>query len=313
MPYALPADPLALVGPTGSGKSAVALELARLVPGAEIVSVDSMAVYREMDIGTAKPTQAEREEVPHHMVDLVDPSFDFSVACFKERAGRVLEEIGGRGGRALLVGGTGLYLRAVLDGLEIPGRWPGIARELEWEAARPGGDRCLYDRLRRLDPLAASRTTPRNLRRVVRALEVTIGSGRPFSSFGPGLLSYPQVPVTIVGVDHDDATLDRRIDARLDAMMDKGLLEEVRRLARRPAGLSPTARHAIAYRELLEHVEGGLALDDALAGARRSARRLARRQRSWFRRDPRVRWVTGAPDPGRVARRVLRDWISCPS
>jgi tRNA dimethylallyltransferase len=308
-----PATSLALVGPTGSGKSAIALEVARLVPGVEIVSVDSMAVYRGMDIGTAKPTAPERAEVHHHLLDLVDPSVDYSVARFQADFRRALEDIHRRGARALLVGGTGLYLRAALDGLELPGRWPDVARSLDAEADVPGGTRRLHAHLHRLDPGAASRMSPVNRRRVVRALEVTIGSGKPFSSFGPGLGSYPEVPVTIVGIERRPEDLGSRIEARLDRQLADGLLEEVQGLARRPLGLSRTARQAVAYRELLEHVEGGVSLDEAVLLARRRARRLARRQRSWFRRDPRVRWVDGDDDPRSVARSLLQDWTAWPS
>ena len=180
-----------IVGPTGTGKTALALDLARLAPERyELVSVDAMAVYRDLDIGTAKPTPAERAAAPWHLIDIVDPSEEFSVAAFQAEARRVLSGIDARGHLALLVGGTGLYHRAVVDGLEIPGRFPREAAELEQLADRPGGLAELFGRLSELDPVAASRVEPGNRRRIVRALEVTLGSGRPFSSFGPGLLSY---------------------------------------------------------------------------------------------------------------------------
>jgi tRNA dimethylallyltransferase len=286
--------PLALVGPTASGKSALALALARLRPEAELVSVDSMTVYRDMDIGTAKPSRADREAVPHHLLDLVDPGQQFSVRQFQAAARGVLAEIGRRRHRALLVGGTGLYLRAVVDDLELPGRWPVLAAALAAEADRPGGLDVLYARLVELDPAAATRIEPGNRRRLVRALEVTTGSGRPFSSYGPGLESYPPSPVSLVGIRFDPAVHDDLIERRLTALLDAGFLDEVRRLAARPGGLSRTARQALGYRELLAHVEEGRPLDQAVADTLARTRSFARRQWAWFKRDPRIIWL----DPG---------------
>jgi tRNA dimethylallyltransferase len=191
---------LALVGTTASGKSTLALEAARSLGGIEIVAVDSMQVYRGMDIGTAKPSPAERAEVPHHLLDVADPSEDFSVARFQAAARAVLVEIESRGNRALLVGGTGLYLQAVVDGLRLPGEWPDVRAELEAEAATPAGVGALHGRLAVADPPAAARIEPSNARRVVRALEVTLGSGQPFSSFGPGLDAYPPTTFRLAGV-----------------------------------------------------------------------------------------------------------------
>ncbi|HUY20873.1 MAG TPA: tRNA (adenosine(37)-N6)-dimethylallyltransferase MiaA [Acidimicrobiales bacterium] len=288
---------VALVGPTASGKSALALDLARRRPEAELVSVDSMGVYRGMDIGTAKPTAAERAEVPYHLLDLVGPDEEFTVRRFQDAARAALTAIEGRGHRALLVGGTGLYLRAVVDRLAVPGRWPAVAAELREEADRPGGLERLYARLAALDPVAAARTEPGNDRRVVRALEVTLGSGRPFSSFGPGLEAYPPTPFVLVGVRPDAASLDARIEARFRRLLDDGLLEEVRALSRLPGGLSRTARQALGYRELLAHVEHGVPLDQAVDEAIRRTRAFARRQWAWFRRDPRIHWLDPDDDP----------------
>src|SRR5205085_2215985 len=183
---------LALVGPTASGKSALALEVARRLPDVELVSVDSMQVYRGMDVGTAKPTAAERAEIPHHLLDLADPTENFSVARFQAEAEAAIAAIERRGHRALLVGGTGLYLQAVVDGLRLPGRWPDVRAELEKEVERePAAVGAMHRRLADADPTAAARIEPGNARRIVRALEVTLGSGQPFSSFGPGLDAYP--------------------------------------------------------------------------------------------------------------------------
>ena len=173
---------IALVGPTASGKSALAMEAARRRPDLEIVAVDSMQVYRGMDVGTAKPTSADQAEIGHHLLDVADPDDDYTVSRYQADCLAALADIESRGRRALLVGGTGLYLRAVTDGLEIPGQFPAERAALDAEPDTAG----LYGRLRDLDPVAAGRMEPTNRRRVVRALEVTLGSGRPFSSFGPG-------------------------------------------------------------------------------------------------------------------------------
>ena len=315
----------ALVGPTASGKSEIALAVARQRSGhggVELVSVDSMAVYRGMDIGTTKPSAAVRAEVPYHLVDVVDPGQEYTVTLFQAAVRQALEGIASRGGEALLVGGTGLYLRAVTDDLHFPGRYPEVAARLTAELENLGpegsGERLagcarLHRRLDGLDPVAAARIEPGNERRLVRALEVTIGSGHPFSSFGPGLERYPPSRTTLLGVQRDGDDTDRRIAERFARLMDEGFLDEVRGLARRPGGLSRTARQALGYRELLSHVEGGVPLPDAVDEAVRRTRAFARRQRAWFRRDPRIEWLdpdgdpvaavierlgSGTPDPG---------------
>lgn len=265
--------------------------MARRERDTEILSVDSMSVYRELDLGTAKPTAAVRAEIPHHLIDLVDPSEEFTVAQFQGAAREALVQVEGSGHRALLVGGTGLYVRAVVDDLALPGRWPAVRTELEAGALTPDGVAALYGRLRDLDPVAATRTTPSNARRIVRALEVTLGSGRPFSSFGPGLERYPPTRFVLIGLRFDPPSVDRRIEERFAGWMDAGLLEEVRGLAARPAGLSKTARQALGYKELLAHLEGHGSLDSAVDEAVRRTRSFARRQWAWFRRDPRIRWV----------------------
>ncbi len=283
---------VALVGVTASGKSATALALARRRGDCEIVSVDSMCVYRGMDIGTSKPDAAARAAVPHHLLDLVDPDEDFTVTQFQRAAREALEGIRRRGHHALLVGGTGLYLRAVVDDLAIPGRYPDVAAALEAELddgrAEPAD---LHARLAVLDPLGAGRMEPANRRRVVRALEVTLGSGRPFSEFGPGLEAYPVTPTAQVGLACAPEEAERRIAARFGDMIERGLVEEVRALAVRPAGLSRTARQALGYRAVLAHIERGVPLDECLAEAVVRTRQFARRQASWFRRDPRIRWA----------------------
>ena len=297
---------VALLGVTASGKSAVATELARRRGDIDLVSVDSMCVYRGMDIGTSKPSLAEQAEVPHHLLDLVDPDEEFTVSEFQLAARRALAAIADRDRHALLVGGTGLYLRAVVDDLRFPGRYPAIKAALESELAE--GRTALpelHARLARLDPEGAARMEPTNHRRVVRALEVTLGAGRPFSAFGPGLVAYPPSTVTMVGLAVAMDEIDRRIGARIERWMDAGFLDEVQALARRPGGISRTARQALGYRELLAHVERGEPLSACVEEAVRRTRSFARRQASWFRRDPRIVWVDSEADPGEHLDRVL--------
>ena len=285
---------VALVGATASGKSALAHQFAMDRGDVSILCVDAMTVYRGMDLATAKPTAAERAEVSYHLLDLVDPSEEFSVAQFQSAARECADEVWQLGGVVLYVGGTGLYGRAVLDNLSIPGQFPEVRRELEERSVHQLDE--LYDELVELDPLAASRMERTNARRIVRALEVTIGSDRPFSSYGEGLLTYGPVRVVQVGLRSDFSELDERIEARFRRWMDEGLLDEVRRLAEAPGGLGRTARQAVGYRELLEHVEGGVDLATCVDNAITQSRRLARRQRSWFARDPRIEWFDDVDD-----------------
>jgi tRNA dimethylallyltransferase len=306
------AQEVALVGTTAAGKSSLAMAVARRLGDVELVCVDSMTVYRGMDIGTAKPTAEDRSAVPHHLLDLVEPGQEFTVREFQAAARVARDDIARRGRRSLLVGGTGLYLRAVVDDLAIPERYPEVAAALDEEADRPGGVAGLYARLESLDPLAASRTTESNRRRIVRALEVTIGSGRPFSSFGPGLTAYPETDVRLLGLPFVPEVVDARIEARFARWLEAGLLDEVRRLAARPGGLSRTARQALGYKELLGHLEGGTPLEESVDEAVRRTRAFARRQWAWFRRDPRVRWVSADEDPAEVLVEALLGDVSGP-
>ncbi|HET9071103.1 MAG TPA: tRNA (adenosine(37)-N6)-dimethylallyltransferase MiaA [Acidimicrobiales bacterium] len=293
-----------MVGPTAAGKSEVAVAVARALGDVEIVTVDSMQVYRGMDIGTAKPDLAARGGVPHHLLDLADPSEEWTVTRWLAAAREALAAIEGRGRRALLVGGTGLYFRALADGLTPPGRYPQVRAELDADPDTAA----LHGRLAALDPLAAGRMLPGNRRRVVRALEVTLGSGRPFSSFGPGLDTYPAVPWRIAGLAPPREALAGRIARRWDGMLAAGLLDEVRTLAARPGGLARTARQALGYRELLAHLEDGVPLAAAGDEAVRRTRAFARRQRVWWRRDPRIAWYEVGDNPVAVTARLLGDW-----
>jgi len=284
---------VALVGPTASGKSALAHAVAfHHHDTVEILAVDAMTVYRGMDLGTAKPTRAERAEVSYHLLDLVDPSEEFTVAQYQRAAREAAADVWRAGHKVLYVGGTGLYGRAVLDNLAIPGQYPHVRALLEERAhdALPE----LYAELEVLDPLAASRMEGTNARRVVRALEVTLGSGRAFSSFGEGLVTYGPARVVQIALQSDFEQLDLRIASRFRAWMDRGLLQEVVALASAPGGLSRTARQAVGYRELLRHIEEGADLEACVEDAIIQSRRLARRQRSWFLRDPRIEWFDDA-------------------
>jgi tRNA dimethylallyltransferase len=280
--------PVVVLAPTASGKSDLAMAAARDVTGTEIIAVDAMQVYRGMDIGTAKPTPADQAAVRHHGIDLVDPTADFTVAEYRACYDGALRRIDGR---PLLVAGTGLYLAAVIDRLEVPGRWPDVRRDIDAEPDVTA----LWRRLDELDPVAAGRIEPGNRRRIVRALEVTVGGGRPFSSYGPGLQAYPPTAATLVGVRWSRPVLADRIAARVTAMMDAGLLDEVARL--HTAGMSRTAGQALGYKELRAHLDGHLGLDEALAAIVQRTRQFAVRQERWFRRDPRVRWFDVDRDP----------------
>ena len=282
------------------------MALARHDPHVELVSVDSMQVYRGMDIGTAKPTMAERREVPHHLLDLVDPWEDFSVSEFQTAAFAALADIEARGRRPVLVGGTGLHLRAVVDALEIPGQFPEVSAGL---SNLPTSD--LHAELVRLDPIAAARMEPTNRRRVMRALEVTLGAGRPFSSFGPGLDSYPETTFRMVGVRWPREATDARIAGRYRDQMEAGFLDEVRSLADHPRGLGRTASQALGYRQLLRHLVGACSLSEALDAARAATRRFARRQERWFRRDPRITWVDVHDNPMEAWTQVMGDYEAC--
>jgi tRNA dimethylallyltransferase len=284
---------VALVGTSASGKSEIALRVAKRLGNVEIISVDSMAVYREMDLATAKPSLQERQEVPHHMVDILDPSQECTVSLFKEHADIAVRDVTRRGNIPLLVGGTGLYHRAVIDNLSIPPQFLEVREQLDVELNLPGGEEILRARLGELDPTALSRIEPGNVRRLLRALEVTQGSGRPFSSFGPGLEHYEASAMIQIGLDVDAVDLDSAIEGRVDSWIDRGLEAEVRGLAVRPEGLSRTARQAIGYREFLELVDGNLEAQEARDLTVARTRALVRRQKSWFRRDPRVRWYGG--------------------
>ena len=287
---------MAVVGPTAAGKSGVALEVSSRVGGTEIVSIDSMAVYRGMDIATATPTAAERAAVPHHLLDLLDPWEDCTLAFFQDAAMAAMATTVERGHVPILVGGSGLYHRAVIDRLDIPGQFPAIRARLELEAAEPGGTAALLATLGELDPLAVTRIEPGNVRRIVRALEVCLGSGRPFSSYGPGLAAYRSTDVVQIGVLPSLEVVHRAVEDRVGGWVDGGLLDEVASLRRAPLALSRTAAQAIGYREFLACIDGDCSVEEATMETIRRTRQLVRRQVAWFRRDPRVRWASSTQE-----------------
>ncbi|MGQ0671171.1 MAG: tRNA (adenosine(37)-N6)-dimethylallyltransferase MiaA [Actinomycetota bacterium] len=299
---------LALVGPTASGKTEAAIDLAERL-GAEIVSVDSMLVYRGMDVGTAKPGPEERARIPHHLIDVAAPQEPFSVSRYQVLARAAVAGIAGRGARPLLAGGSGLYFRAVVDDLEFPGTDPTARGELEAEAAALGAGP-LHARLRELDPVAAAKIEPANVRRTVRALEVAAVTGRPFSAYAESWEGYPEDRVRAAGISIPRDVLNRRIEARVGDMVEAGFVEEVEGLVERGFAAWLTATRAIGYAEMTRHLEGVLSLDDAMAGTVRRTKALARRQLAWFRRDPRIRWFEAGEEGAGATVSDLQEFLS---
>lgn len=280
---------VAVVGPTGVGKSELGIGLAQRL-GGEIVNADSMQLYRGMDIGTAKLPTSERGGVPHHLLDVWDVTRTASVAAYQEMARSVLAEIHARGAVPVLVGGSGLYLRSVLDDLQFPGTDPATRGRLEVELEQRGPN-AMHDRLLALDPDSADRIHRQNGRRIVRALEVIELSGRPYSATLPSYTSL--YDVAHVGLDIELAALDARLEQRVARMWTAGLVEEVRALVPRGLQEGVTASRALGYAQALSYVDGLATADDARTTTVYATRRFVRRQRSWFRRDPRIRWYDG--------------------
>jgi tRNA dimethylallyltransferase len=283
-----PPGVVAVVGPTAAGKSALSIALAHGL-GGEVVNADSMQLYRGMDIGTAKLTVDEREGVPHHVLDVWDVSEPASVAAYQELARAAVDDIVSRGRVPLLVGGSGLYIRAVLEEFEFPGTDPAIRERLERELAL-AGPAPLHERLRTLDGPAADKILPSNGRRIVRALEVIELTGAPFTAALPSPTPYYES--VQLGVDRETGALDQRIAERVDRMWAAGLLDEVRGLDGLREGR--TAGRALGYQQALAQLDGELTEREAIEETVRATRRFVRRQRSWFRRDPRITWLDGA-------------------
>jgi tRNA dimethylallyltransferase len=291
----VPVRVIAVVGPTATGKSDLAVALA-LALGGEVVGADASQLYRGMDVGTAKLSPAERRGVPHHLLDVLDVTQEASVAAYQRAARAALADITARGRTAVLVGGSGLYVSAVLDPLEFPGTDAALRARLEARAADEGSA-ATHARLAAVDPEAARRILPSNTRRVVRALEVVELTGRPFSATLPSPEAEPVVDAVRLGLRLPRDVLDRRIEARVDAMFDGGLVEEVRLLESAGLRRGRTASRAVGYAQVLEMLDGRCDEAAARAATVLATRRLARRQERWFSRDPRLEWLPAdAPD-----------------
>ncbi|TQJ40467.1 tRNA dimethylallyltransferase [Arthrobacter sp. SLBN-112] len=284
---------IAVVGPTGSGKSDLAVNLALELDG-EVINADAMQFYRGMDIGTAKITMAERRGVPHHLLDILDVTQEASVSDFQQQARAVIKDIHARGKRAILAGGSGLYVRAALDVLEFPGTDPALRARLEADHAQLG-TQALLDRLRAVDPVSADRVS--DARRIIRALEVHELTGRPFSSFMPRREYYR--PAVQVGLSVDREVLRERLAERVHRMVEAGLLEEVRLLDGRGLRRGKTASRALGYSQFLRVVDGTSTVADAAEETIVATRQFARRQLTWFRADPRITWLDWQ-EPGLV-------------
>jgi tRNA dimethylallyltransferase len=293
---------VAVVGPTAAGKSALSVALAHAL-GGEVVNADSMQLYRGLDIGTAKLTPAEREGVPHHLLDIWEVTEPASVAEYQRLARAAVDDVLARGRVPLLVGGSGLYVRAVLERFEFPGTDPAVRERLEAELAE-SGPAPLYERLRAADPAAAAGILPGNGRRIVRALEVIELTGAPFTASLPEPVPY--YPSVQLGVDLDTALLDERIALRVDRMWAAGLVAETRELLDRGLAEGRTASRALGYQQVLRLLAGDLTEAEARDETVRATRRFVRRQRSWFRRDRRVHWLdSAAPDLVEAALRIV--------
>jgi tRNA dimethylallyltransferase len=297
---------LVILGPTASGKSDLALRIARAV-GAEILSVDSMQVYRGMDIGTAKPGAAEQAAARHHGISLVDPSEAFTVARFVEYADAVIREAAARQAPLIATGGTPLYYKALFEGLfEGPGADDSIRQRL-----RAFSNEQLHRRLSEVDPPTAARVHVQDTKRLIRALEVFELTGKPISSFQTEWSAdrAARHPAVWIGLLWDKETLNRRINARVKAMLQAGWLDETRNLLARHGGsLSPTAAEATGYHELAEHLKGNITLEEAIEQIKIATRQLARRQMKWFRRFPNVHWLPGDSPSDELTRHALHLW-----
>ena len=258
----------------------------------QIVVCDAMQVYKRMDIGTAKPTTEDQQLVQHHCIDLVAPSARFTVSDYQKDARAAVAKIHEAGANALVVAGTGLYLTSLIDELSFPGEWPAVRAELQ----REPDVAALYRHLKALDPVAAKNIERSNRRRIERALEVCIGSGKPFSDNAPGTGAYPDNGVVQIGLLWPREALVKRVESRVKAMLQRGFLEEVAQL-RKDGAMSQTARQALGYAELNRHLDGKCTLDQAVGDIVTHTRQFAVRQERWFRRDPRIRWVHIEKDP----------------
>ena len=281
---------LVLVGPTASGKTGVAMHLARRL-GGEIISADSRQIFRYLDIGTAKPTAAQRAEIPHHFVDVLTPDQDYNAGRFGEEGRRVIDEILSCGRTPIVVGGSGLYVRALIDGLFVgPGSDPEFRAIIE-ERLRTEGLRAVIEELRRVDPGSAARIDPTKPRRIVRALEVFHATGRPLSELHASAPPEITFAPALSGLLRERKDLYARIDLRCGEMIDDGLVREAEELERRGYSSSLNSLNTVGYREAFSFLKGEIDRDGMLRLFRRNSRRYAKRQMTWFRRDARIRWI----------------------
>ena len=279
-----------IAGATATGKSALSVQLAQAID-AEIINADSMQVYRGMDVGTAKISVKERQGIPHHMLDVLDVSQDSNVAWYQIGARKVIDEIHSRGKNVVMVGGTGLYIKAVIDELNFPDTDPMVRHTLNKEAEDLGID-AMFARLEKLDPAAALAIDRANLRRIIRALEVIEITGKPFTANLPREESIRYPNARQFGLVMDRELLSERIDARVNTMFEQGFVEEVQKLI--PAGLleGRTAQRALGYSQIVSNLQGELSLEAAIEETKRATRQYARRQETWFSRDARIKWIS---------------------
>lgn len=282
---------LVIVGPTATGKTEVAVKTAGII-GGEVISADSMLVYRGMDIGTAKPTAWEKENIPHHMIDIVNPDEEFTVALYREGVLKIVPEVIERGRMPMLVGGTGLYVKAVIDGYNFgeAGSDSNFRNEMLYLHSREGGF-VLHKRLAGVDPETALRLHPNDLKRIIRALEVYHLTGKPLSRLADNTEKKSRYNLLMYGLTMDREKLYRRIEKRVDKMIEQGLVNEVKSLAARGYGREHTSMQGLGYKEILLYLNGELSLDEAIELLKRSTRRFAKRQLTWFKRDGRINWL----------------------
>lgn len=308
---ARPSPPtLAIIGPTASGKTRLAFALVNKIPSLEVVSADAMAVYKAMPITTAAPTLAERAKLPHHCIEVVEPWVEFSLGEYLPRARRALNEIHARSGTSMVLGGTGMYSRAAIEDPELPGTFPEVRERLN-QALVGRGLAGLYEQLQQIDPLAASRMEPTNERRILRALEVSIGLGRKFSSLNEGFENYPPIKTVMFGLALEGASLDAAIEARFDSQLADGWLDEIEalrlHLQKHNQQLSRTASRAIGVKQLERVIEKSSTIDEARESICLATRQLARRQLRWFRRDSRIVWLDSSAETDVQVGQILRD------
>ncbi len=287
---------VAIAGPTASGKTALALKIAERFDG-EVVSCDSMQIYRHMDVGTAKPSIEEMERVPHHMIDIVEPSENYSVADFVEKARECIDDIIDRGKLPVLAGGTGLYMDSIIENIEFGdfGSDQEFRREMERLAAQQGNE-AVHKLLEEKDPEAAEKIHPNNVRRVIRALEVCRLTGKTFTQVNMESRRQKMYDALIFAIDTEREVLYERINARVDRMLEEGLFEEVQGLKSMGIRKEHTAMQAIGYKELMEVLDGECGFDEAVEKIKQESRRYAKRQLTWFKRNKDIHWVSVASD-----------------